>query len=61
MMKNTIKQKQTFEIGNRVEVIDDFIIGTIVDLHGSYADVEFSTAGGGGCLPFELTELTHCK
>lgn len=60
-MTNIVKPKRAFKVGDRVEVIDDFIIGTIVELHGSYADIEFSTAGGGGCLPFELMELTHCE
>ena len=50
---------ETFKIGDRVSVKDDFIDGEIVDIKENLAYVEFITAGGGGCLPFEISELEH--
>jgi len=50
---------ETFKIGDRVSVKDYFIDGEIVDIKENLAYVEFRTAGGGGCLPFEISELEH--
>lgn len=50
---------ENFKIGDHVSVKDDFINGKIVDIREGTAYVEFRTAGGGGCLPFELAELAH--
>ena len=52
---------ETFKIGDRVSVKDDFIDGEIVDIKENLAYVEFRTAGGGGCLPYKLSELVHEK
>lgn len=46
-----------FKIGDCVGVKDDFIEGEIVNIEEDVAYVEFRTAGGGGCLPFKLSEL----
>lgn len=48
-----------FKIGDCVSVKDDFIEGEIVNIKEDVAYVEFRTAGGGGCLPFDLSELEH--
>ncbi len=52
---------ETFKIGDHVCVKEDFIDGQIVDIKEDIAYVEFRTSGGGGCLPFELSELEHEK
>lgn len=50
---------EIFKIGDHVCVKEDFIDGKIVDIKDDMAYVEFRTAGGGGCLPFKLSELEH--
>lgn len=52
---------ETFKIGDHVCVKEDFIDGEIVDIKEDVAYVEVRTARGGGCLPFELSELEHEK
>ena len=52
---------ETFKIGDHVYVKEDFIDGEIVDIKEDVAYVEFRTDGGGGCLPFEISELEHEK
>ena len=47
-----------FEVGDRVYA-GDWCEGIIVDIRDDVADVEFETAGGGGCLPFGLNELEY--
>ena len=47
-----------FNIGDKVYATD-CIEGIIVDINGEYAQVEFETDCGGGCLPFRLDELEH--
>lgn len=47
-----------FNIGDKVYA-GDWCEGIIVDIRDDVADVEFETAGGGGCLPFGLDELEH--
>lgn len=39
---------ETFKVGDRVSVKDDFIEGKIVDIEEDVARVEFRTSGGGG-------------
>lgn len=51
--------KDDFKIGDYVYSKDGWMAGTIVRIDGDTADVEFETAGGGGCLPFLLSELRH--
>lgn len=45
---------EIFKVGDHVSVKDDFIEGKIVDIEEDVACVEFRTAGGGGCLPFDF-------
>lgn len=52
---------ETFKIGDHVCVKEDFIYEQIVDIKEDIAYVEFRTSGGGGCLPFELSELEYEK
>lgn len=52
---------ETFKIGDHVYVKEDFIDGEIVDIKEDVAYIEFRTPGGGGCLPFRLSELEHEK
>lgn len=52
---------ETFKVGNRVYSEEDFISGKIVEIEGDSALVEFTTPGGGGCLPFKFSELKHEK
>lgn len=52
---------ETFKVGNHVYAEEDFIYGRIVELDGDLAYVEFRTPGGGGCLPYKLSELEHEK
>lgn len=47
-----------FNIGDRVYA-GNWCEGIIVDIRDNIADVEFETAGGGGCLPFSLNELEY--
>ena len=47
-----------FNIGDKVYA-GDWCEGIIVDIRDNIADVEFETAGGGGCLPFRLNELEY--
>jgi hypothetical protein len=49
-----------FKVGDYVYA-SDWCYGVIVSIEGNIADVEFKTAGGGGTLPFELSELMHDK
>lgn len=52
---------ETFKIGDRVYAEEDFIYGKIVEIKEDLAHVEFRTSGGGGCLPYKLSELAHEK
>lgn len=52
---------ETFKVGDRVYSEEDFISGEIVEIEGDSALVEFTTPGGGGCLPFKFSELKHEK
>lgn len=52
---------EIFKVGDRVYSEEDFISGEIVEIDGDSALVEFTTSGGGGCLPFKLSELKHEK
>lgn len=52
---------ETFKIGDRVYSEEDFISGEIVEIEDDSALVEFRTPGGGGCLPFKISELKHEK
>lgn len=52
---------ETFKIGDRVYAEENFIYGRIVQIDGDFAHVEFRTSGGGGRLPFKLSELKHEK
>ena len=49
-----------FHIGDMVYA-GDWCYGEIVRIENGYADVEYDTGSGGGCLPFELSELTHAE
>ena len=46
-----------FEIGDWVYA-SNWCYGQIVDIGDDYANVEFSSERGGGCLPFDFDELT---
>ncbi len=50
---------ESFKVGDFVSIKNDFIHGIIRDIKENLAYVEFRTDGGGGCLPFELSELEH--
>lgn len=50
---------ETSKIGDRVYAEEDFIYGKIVEIEEDLAHVEFRTPGGGGCLPYKLSELKH--
>ena len=50
---------ETFKVGDRIYAEEDFIYGRIVGINGDVAHVEFRTSGGGGCLPYKLSELKH--
>lgn len=50
---------ESFKIGDRVYVEEDFIYGRIVEIEKDLVYVEFNTYGGGGCLPYKLSELKH--
>lgn len=52
---------ETFKVGDRVYADEDFIYGRIVEIDDDSALVEFRTSGGGGCLPYKLSELVHEK
>ena len=47
-----------FEVGDMVYA-SDWCYGEIIRIEDGIADVEFETAGGGGTLSFELSELKH--
>lgn len=47
-----------FNVGDYVYAGDCYE-GKIVRIENNIADVEFSTDGGGGCLPFTFSELEH--
>lgn len=49
-----------FEIGDWV-CVDDYIYGQIVDLHSSWAVVEFDTGTGGGSFSFKLSEMRKAE
>lgn len=40
-----------------VYISEEFAFGIIVEIKDNIAYVEFTTSGGGGCLPFEFEEL----
>lgn len=46
-----------FKVGDWVYAGDYH--GQIVEIGDDYAMVEFDTSGGGGCLPFDFSELEH--
>ena len=50
-----------FKVGDCVYDNGFHIEGKIVEIEGNVAYVEFETDRGGGCIPFELTELRHIK
>lgn len=50
-----------FKINDYVHIKEDCLYGKIVELQNSIAYVEYTTPGGGGCMPFELNELEHAK
>lgn len=52
---------ESFKIGDHVYSEEDFIYGKIVEIGEDVALVEFRTSGGGGCLPYSLSELKHEK
>lgn len=52
---------ESFKIGDRVYAEEDYIYGRIVEIEEDLAYVEFRTPGGGGCLPYKLSELAHEK
>ena len=47
-----------FKVGDKVYVTD-YIEGTIVDIDGELAMVEYSTGTGGGCLSSHIDDLKH--
>lgn len=51
---------KNFKVGDRVYA-SDWCYGKIVDVEGNLAYVQFETQRGGGCMPFELSELEHEK
>lgn len=52
---------ETFKVGDRVYAEEHFVYGRIVEIKEDVAYVEFRTSGGGGCLPYKLSELVHEK
>lgn len=52
---------ETFKVGDHIYAEDDLIYGRIVEIEEDVAYVEFRTPGGGGCLPYKLSELKHEK
>ena len=51
-----------FKIGDLVEdIYGAFMEGTIVEIDGNTAFVEFNTDNGGGRLPYEFNELIKIK
>lgn len=52
---------ETFKVGDRVYAEEDFVYGRIVEIKEDVAYVEFRTSGGGGCLPYKLSELVQEK
>ena len=49
-----------FKVGDYVYA-SDWCYGEIVRIENEYADVEFDTGSGGGCLPFGLDELNRSR
>lgn len=49
-----------FKVGDWVYA-DDWLYGQIVDMHSSWAVVEFETANGGGNFSFKLSELQKAE
>lgn len=47
-----------FKVGDMVYA-SDWCYGEIIRIEDNFADVEFETAGGGGTVSFELSELKH--
>ena len=47
-----------FKVGDYVYA-GDWCSGTIVEIDGDTACVEFETGGGGGTIPFDIEELEH--
>jgi hypothetical protein len=52
--------EKEFEIGDYV-FAEDWCYGRIVYIHGGYAEVDFETTGGGGCLSFSFEDLKHAE
>lgn len=52
---------ETFKVGDRVYVEEDFIYGRIVEIEGCLACVEFKDPGFAGCLVYKLSQLKHEK
>jgi hypothetical protein len=47
-----------FQVGDMVYA-SDWCYGEIIRIEDNIADIEFETAGGGGTISFELSELKH--
>ncbi len=48
---------KNLKVNDVVYLEEELCVGNIVDIEGEIAYVEFATSGGGGCLPFQLSEL----
>lgn len=51
---------EKFKVGDWVYA-EDWCYGQIVDIEDNLAHVEYDTGTGGGCMPFELSELELAK
>ena len=61
MSSKIVKENVTeFKVGDWVYA-SDWVYGQIVSIDGNFADIEFDTGTGGGCLPFDISELTHAE
>ena len=52
--------EEKFEVGDYV-FAEDWCYGRIVYLNNQYAEVDFDTTNGGGCLTFALEDLKHAE
>lgn len=48
---------KNIKVNDVVYIYDEFTCGQVVEVKEDTAYVEFSTSGGGGCLPFNFSEL----
>lgn len=48
---------KNIKVNDVVYIYDEFTCGRVVEVEEDVAHVEFSTSGGGGCLPFNFSEL----